>query len=125
MRYLVLILALVYGPAWADSKRINVYPLSQNYWDVQWGDTLDVIVHTLIPRNTYLQERLKRDILALNPDVFPDGSPHYMLANTRLWLPNGMTQPDLNAETAGHTIESYQWGSIKRRGEGRGTRGED
>ena len=116
MRYLVFILVLVSCPAVADSRRITVYPLSQHYWDVRWGDTLDEIVGTLIPRNRYLQEQLKRDILSLNPEVFPGGSPHYMLANTRLWLPNAVQQPDENAGATDFMIESYQWGSIKRRG---------
>lgn len=103
------------GPAWAESTRIEVYPLSQNYWDIKSGDTLGEIVDTLIPRNTYLQQKLIRDILSLNPNVFPGGNPNYMLANKRLWLPNAVKQPDDSINSSGHTIETYQWGSIKKR----------
>ena len=31
-----------------NSKRIEVYSLSQNYWDVQYGDTLGGIAHHLL-----------------------------------------------------------------------------
>jgi hypothetical protein len=117
MRYLVLTLLLASSPALAESRRIEVYPLSQNYWDVQYGDTLGQIVETLLPRNRYLQARLMRDILSLNPDVFPDGNPSRMLANQRLWLPNSVKMPDTPADARGHTVETYQWGSIRRRGE--------
>jgi len=120
MRYLVLTLLIASSPAWADSRRIEVYPLSQNYWDVQQGDTLGEIVNTLMPKNRYLQQKLMRDILSLNPDVFPGGNPHLMLANRRLWLPNALKKPEAAAGSGGDTIETYQWGSIRRRSEGRG-----
>ena len=113
------------GLAWADSKRIEVYPLSQSYWDVKRGDTLGEIVDTLIPQNPYLQRKLMRDILSLNPDVFPDGNPHRMLANRRLWLPNAVKQPDNTARASDYTIETYQGGKFKRMDAGRGTRGKD
>lgn len=113
------------GSVWAESTRIEVYPLSQNYWDIKTGDTLGEIVDTLIPGNTHLQEKLMRDILSLNPDVFPGGNPSHMLANKRLWLPNAMKQPNDPINSSGHSIETFQWGSIKKRDEGRGTRNED
>jgi Tfp pilus assembly protein FimV len=106
---------LVTIPAWAESTRIEVYPLSQSYWDIKPGDTLGGIVNTLIPDNTYLQEKLVRDILSLNPDVFPDGNPHRMLANKRLWLPNAVKQPVSTSDTSDYTIETFQWGSIKKK----------
>ena len=120
MRYLVLTLLIACSPAWGDSRRIEVYPLSQNYWDVQQGDTLGEIVNTLMPKNRYLQQKLMRDILSLNPDVFPDGNPHLMLADRRLWLPNAVKRPDSAAGSAGESIETYQWGSIRRSSKGRG-----
>jgi Tfp pilus assembly protein FimV len=106
---------LLTNPAWAESTRIEVYPLSQNYWDVKPGDTLGEIVDTLIPDNVYLQEKLIRDILSLNPDVFPDGNPHRMLANKRLWLPNALTPPNQATGTSDYIVETYQWGSIRKR----------
>ena len=115
MRYLVLVLMLSTDFAWAESKRIEVYPLSQNYWDVKYGDTLGEIVDTLVPHNVYLQGQLMRDILTLNPDVFPDGNPHWMLANKRLWLPNAVKPAETPVDPHDYSVESYQWGSIKRR----------
>ena len=103
------------GPAWAESTRIEVYPLSQNYWDTKSGDTLGEIVDTLIPGNTYLQQKLMREILSLNPQVFPDSNPNHMLANKRLWLPNAVKQPNDAVDASGYSIETYQWGSIKKR----------
>ena len=109
----------------AESTRIEVYPLSQNYWDIKSGDTLGEIVSTLLPGNAYLQEKFMRDLVSTNPEVFPGGNPNYMLANKRLWLPNTVKPPNDSSNPSGYTIETYQWGSIKRSGEGRGTRGED
>ena len=111
--------------AWAESTRIEVYPLSQNYWDINNGDTLSEIVDTLIPGNPYLQKKLIRDIVSTNPHAFPGGSPNHMLANKRLWLPNAVKPPKDSTQPSGYTIESFQWGSIRKRDEGRGTRGED
>ena len=111
--------------AWAESTRIEVYPLSQNYWDINNGDTLSEIVDTLIPGNPYLQKKLIRDIVSTNPHAIPGGSPNHMLANKRLWLPNALKPPKVSTQPSGYTIESFQWGSIRKRDEGRGTRGED
>ena len=119
MRYLLLLIVFLSSTAWAESIRIEVYPLTQQYWDVKKGDTLGEIVDTLMPRNPYLQRQLMRDILSMNPHVFPDGNPHMMLANTRLWLPNAAKQPDAAENGADYHIESFQWGNIKRRNEGR------
>jgi Tfp pilus assembly protein FimV len=115
MRHLLLTALLVCNLAWAESRRIEVYPLSQNYWDTKAGDTLGEIVDTLLPENRYLQEKLMRDIVSLNPGVFPNGDPHYMLANKRLWLPNAVKAPDTTSDPDDYTIETYQWGSIKTR----------
>ncbi|MBT8130135.1 MAG: hypothetical protein KJP10_09085 [Gammaproteobacteria bacterium] len=115
MRYLVLAIFCLSGLAWADSRRIEVYPLSQSYWDVKRGDTLGEIVDTLIPHNPYLQRQLMRDIMSLNPEVFPDGNPRRMLADRRLWLPNSVKPRQDTAGTSDYTIETYQWGNIKRK----------
>jgi Tfp pilus assembly protein FimV len=111
--------------AWAESTRIEVYPLSQSYWDIKSGDTLGEIVNTLIPGNFYLQEKLMRDIVSTNPHAFPGGNPDRMLASKRLWLPNAVKPPNVSTSPSGYTIESFQWGSIKRSGEDRGSRDED
>ncbi|MBT8127301.1 MAG: hypothetical protein HKP12_04080 [Gammaproteobacteria bacterium] len=115
MRYLLFITLLVVSPAWAESKRIEVYPLSQHYWDTRAGDTLGTIVSTLIPANQHLQQRLMREIISLNPEVFPDGDPNRMLANRRLWLPNAIKPPSDQSDSSAYSIQHFQWGSIKRR----------
>ena len=107
------------SPAWSESKRIEFYPLSKSYWDVQQGDTLGEIVNTLMPKNRYLQQKLMRDILSLNPDAFPDGNPHLLLANRRLWLPNAVKPPASPADSQDYRVETYQWGSIRRSSEER------
>lgn len=97
-----------------ESKRIEVYSLSQNYWDTQPGDTLGEIVHHLLPNNPSKYDALKQDIVHLNPQAFINGNPEQLLAGKRLWLPGYMNQPDSKADPATTTVESYSWGNIKR-----------
>jgi hypothetical protein len=40
-----------------------------------------------------------------------------MLANKRLWLPNAVGQPDKTLDSSAYRIETFQWGSIKKRRE--------
>ena len=101
-------------PAFADSKRIEVYSLSQNYWDTQPGETLGGIVAQLLPNNPGMRQKLMLDIINQNPDAFQDNDPDYMLANTRLWLPNRLAQTDSKADPRHTQIESFSWGNIKR-----------
>ncbi len=97
-----------------QSRRIEVYSLSQNYWDTQYGDTLDEIVTQLLPNNTFKRETLKRDIVRLNPDAFIKNNPEQLLANKRLWMPGYMKQADSKVNPATTIVESYSWGNIKR-----------
>ena len=113
MRYLLFLTLFFTTLVCAESKRIEVYPLTQHYWDIQAGDTLGSIVSTLMPANHYLQEKLMREIISLNPEVFPEGKADRMLADRRLWLPNSAKRVD-NADLSDYIVESYQWGSIKR-----------
>ena len=96
------------------SRRIEVYSLSQNYWDVQYGDTLGSIVHHLLPNNPAKREALQQDILHLNPNAFIAGQPEKLLAGKRLWLPGYMKQADSEVDPAKATVETYSWGNIKR-----------
>jgi len=97
-----------------NSKRIEVYSLSQNYWDVQYGDTLGTIAHHLLPNNPLKREALQQDILHLNPDAFTGGQPEKLLADKRLWLPGYVKQADSRVNPATTTVESYSWGNVKR-----------
>jgi Tfp pilus assembly protein FimV len=97
--------------ALAESKRVHVYPLTQQYWDVQTGETLSDIAAALLPGASQHRQRLINDIAELNPDAFIGGDPDRLLANQRLWLPNTITRPasQQNAE-----IQEFTWGYIKR-----------
>jgi Tfp pilus assembly protein FimV len=97
-----------------NSKRIEVYSLSQNYWDVQYGETLGSIAHHLLPNNPLKREALQQDILHLNPEAFINGQPEKLLAGKRLWLPGYMKQADSKVNPATTTVEIYSWGNIKR-----------
>jgi hypothetical protein len=95
-------------------KRIEVYSLSQNYWDTQVGDTLGSIVQHLLPNNPSKRAALKQDIVRLNPGAFINSNPEQLLANKRLWLPSHMKQADSKADPATTKVERYSWGNIKR-----------
>ena len=102
------------GTLWAESKRIEVYPLSQNYWDTQNGETLGGIVQQLLPHNPHMQQQLMLDIISLNPGAFSNNNPDRMKAGTRLWLPGHLSQPDSKANPDTTRVETFSWGNIKR-----------
>ena len=97
-----------------NSKRIEVYSLSQNYWDTQYGETLGEITLHLLPNNPAKQQALIQDIVHLNPHAFINGNPGKLLANKRIWLPVYMKQADTKVNPATTTVETYSWGNIKR-----------
>lgn len=96
------------------SKRVEVYSLSQNYWDTQYGDSLSKISIHLLPNNPSKRDALERDIVRLNPDAFINGNAELLLANKRLWMPGYMKQADSKANLNTTIVESYDWGNIKR-----------
>lgn len=98
----------------SPSKRIEVYSLSQNYWDTQKGETLGEIVQKLLPYNKNMQLKLMQDIIELNPDAFLSNNPDHMQANKRLWLPNNMTKADVKVDQEHYQVQSFSWGNIKR-----------
>ncbi len=97
-----------------ESRRIEVYSLSQNYWDTRYGDTLGEIVIHLLPNNPSKRAALAQDIVHLNPRAFINGDSSQLLADKRLQMPGYMTQADTRADPAVTTVESYSWGNIKR-----------
>jgi len=97
-----------------SSKRIEVYSLSQNYWDVQTGDTISDIVHHLLPNNQSKHDDLKKDIVHLNPTAFINGNAEQLLAGKRLFLPGYMKQADSKVNHDTTEVERYSWGNIKR-----------
>ena len=97
-----------------DSVRVEVYSLSQNYWDTQHGDTLGDIVRHLLPNNPAKYQALKQDIVHLNPHAFINGNPGQLLAGKRLWLPGYMKQADSKVNPTTTEVERFSWGNIKR-----------
>jgi Tfp pilus assembly protein FimV len=114
---LCTVCSITFMPAqsYADSRRIEVYPLTQTYIDVQPGDTLGEIAASLLPHNTGLQQKLMQDIMRLNPQSFPQNRAELMQANRRLWLPNSMQQPDSKVDSDEVQVRSFEWGNIKTR----------
>ncbi len=98
----------------SHSTRIEVYSLSQSYWDTQSGDTLGEIVLHLLPNNPAKHEALKKDIVKLNPTAFIAGDAERLLANKRLQMPGYMKQADTKVNPATTRVESFSWGNIKR-----------
>lgn len=98
----------------AESKRIVVYSVGQNYWDTKSGETLGEITQQLLPNNPRMQQRLMKDIVALNPNAFQDNNPDHMQANIRIWLPGRMTTPDTKVDRSKTSVKSFAWGNIKR-----------
>jgi len=111
----LILCAITIAPsAFAESKRIEVYSLSQHYWDTKSGETLGKIAAQLLPNNPSMQQKLMADIISQNPHAFRDNDADYMLSNKRLWLPNRLAQIDSKADPKRMKIESYSWGNIKR-----------
>ena len=111
---LLVFVMLLMNPSHAQSKRIEVYTLSQNYVDTRVGDTLGEIAARLLPSNPRMQQQLMSDILRLNPDAFIERNPDRLLANIRLWLPNHLSKADSTPDSSNIRVETYSWGNIKR-----------
>jgi len=95
-----------------QSKRIEVYSISQNFWDVSPGETLAGIVNYLLPDNPHLHEKLQVQIVRLNPHAFSQGNPDSLGANIRLWLPNNVPAiPRIKDKNIYH-IKSFSWGQV-------------
>ena len=110
---LLLLLLSSSNMAWAKSIRVEVYPISQQYVDVNSGDTLIGITTELLPNNPDMQRRLIADIVRLNPKAFVENNPNRMAANIRLWLPGKMTKADTVVDKSKHDVKTFSWGNIK------------
>jgi hypothetical protein len=97
------------------SRRVEVYSLSREYWDVRPGETLSSIAAELLPGDARRQQQLQRDIMHLNPHAFIAGRPSGLIARQRLWLPNAVTRPVVPVYNQPNIeIERFNWGYIKR-----------
>ena len=98
---------------WGESQRIEVYPVTQQYWDVSSGDTLSMIAEELLPNNPGMQMRLMNDLLRLNPQAFINNNKDLVIAGTRLWLSGKMTQRDSKVDKKSYNVKTFSWGNIK------------
>jgi len=98
----------------SQSKRVEVYSISQNYWDVIPGETLGDIVKQLLPDNPGLREKLLSQIVELNPDAFSQSNPDNLKANVRLWLPNNAPAMRQGKDKKLFSVKSYSWGQVYR-----------
>jgi len=96
----------------SPSKRVEVYSISQNYWDVTPGETLGDIVKQLLPDNPGLREKLLYQIVELNPDAFSQSNPDNLKANVRLWLPNNAPAMRKVKDKKLFSVKSYNWGQV-------------
>lgn len=109
----MLLILLLMPSAATASRRIEVYSISQQYHDVQPGETLGEIAAGLLPGNPRLQQKLMQEIIVMNPRAFINGNPDRLIAGRRLWLPNSTPGMQEDRAQTGR-VESYQWGSIRR-----------
>lgn len=95
-------------------KRIEVYAISQNYWDVVAGETLGDIVKQLLPDNPQKRKMLLKEIVQLNPDAFSQSNPDNLKANIRLWLPNNAPVRGSVVDKSRYETQSFSWGQVHR-----------
>ena len=94
------------------SKRVEVYAISQNYWDVKPGETLGEIVAQLLPDNPSMRSTLLHEIVKLNPDAFSQSNPDNLKANIRLWLPNNAAAMRNVVDKNKYDVQSFSWGQV-------------
>jgi len=100
-------------PAFAgQSKRVEVYTISQHYWDVAPGQNLSGIVKQLLPDNPGLRKKLLNKIVILNPAAFSLNNPDNLKANIRLWLPNHFEAMRDTKNTSQTEVKSFSWGQV-------------
>ncbi|HEY9202435.1 MAG TPA: hypothetical protein VIQ81_12635 [Gammaproteobacteria bacterium] len=105
----------IYPGSTGEAKRIEVYPLSQNFHDVASGENLQQIVLQLLPDRPAQRAALMRDIVHLNPSAFINSNPNRLKAGVRLWLPNNPPRTATQTQSTNRHIESFSWGQVIHR----------
>ena len=113
LHFSFLLVIIIGNTAWAESRRVEVYPVTQQYWDIAEGDTLSGITAKLLPNNPAMQLRLADDLVRLNSKAFIDNNKDLILAGTRLWLPGKMTKADSKVNKDKYDVKTFSWGNIK------------
>ena len=96
----------------AESKRVEVYENSQQYWTVIVGQSLSGICMQIRPSGKSSQFSCQQDILEKNPGAFINKDPNRLIAGKRLWLP-GSYQAISKLDNRKFNIQKFNWGSIK------------
>lgn len=99
---------------WAESIRVEVYPISQQYWDVKEGETLSGIAAKLLPNNPDMQQTLMDAIFRMNPKAFINNDKHQLLSKTRIWLPSQMKRADSVVDRNKYDVQTFSWGNVKK-----------
>jgi Tfp pilus assembly protein FimV len=111
---LVLLVILCSNPAISESKRVHVYQLPQQTWNVRPGDTLSGIAAALLPGNPEQQRSLMQSILDINPQAFINDNPNRLLAHVKLILPGTIQTHSVPKEKSTTRVQQFNWGSIQR-----------
>ncbi|MCK4709964.1 MAG: hypothetical protein KAU21_15195 [Gammaproteobacteria bacterium] len=109
---LILFVLVLISNAQAESKRVQVFEKSQQYWDVITGQSLSGICQQLQAAGTHSQTTCQQQILKMNPDAFINKKPNRLIAGKRLWLP-GSYRPVSKLDNKNYHIKNFSWGSIK------------
>lgn len=115
--HIFIFTSLISSSIYADqnkSKRIEVYSISQSFWDVTPGETLGDIVKQLLPDNPAMRKNLLLEIVKLNPDAFSHSNPDNLKANVRLWLPNNAPAMQSAQDKNRYDVKSFSWGQVYR-----------
>ena len=109
--FLSLFFLVLFFNAQAESKKVQVFENSQQYWDVKQGQSLSEICQQL---KTGGSSKLacQQQILSSNPDAFINKNPDRLIAGKRLWLP-GSYQSVSKLSSKKYNIQKFSWGEIK------------
>ncbi len=110
--YMIALLGSVFShTGFTESKRIEVYPQGQQYYDVRPGDSLSSIVMSILPNRPQARNRLMAQLLELNPQAFVNNDPSRLKANTRLWFSSQYT-PHAIKDPDKYIIQDFSWGQL-------------
>lgn len=62
--------------------------LADGYYLIRRGDTLDRIIHNVVPKTSLRKSILRQAIVRANPHAFKRSNPNWMYANKRIKLPD-------------------------------------
>jgi hypothetical protein len=100
----------------AAGKRVYVFQLPQQYWDVVKGDSLSAIAAKLLPAEPDKHHALMQAIYVMNPNAFIGGNRDRLRSDIRLWLPgSGLQTHGRHSSTPEDTSTTdFSWGNIKK-----------